>query len=185
MKVLTKQQKEMKIEKINSYFEKYPVLHFVENNNIPTRSIQSLRSMLKGDINANEDSNKIIGKIFFVRKSLLRKKFPSWNYPENFFLIFGNKDLKEIIEEFRYPAFAKPGDIASQTITIPAGIIKFKNIELKEARPQGSNLVLDSTYTVCNQGDILNEEQVSLLEAMGTKLGENRLRVIDIKRALE
>lgn len=173
MKVLTKKEKQDRISKIMSYHEKYPVIHIVHNNNIPTESIQKLRTIV-------ED-----GKVLFIRKNIIKKMFASFNYSENFFLIFSKKDISDLLSKYEYSCFIKAGETVHNNVIIPAGILKYKNIVIDSAKPQGSNFILETPYVVCNDGDLVTEEQAEILRAMGLKYGTTHLEVIDVKHELE
>jgi mRNA turnover protein 4 len=116
-------------------------------------------------------------------------------------LFFTNRDPGEIIEYFgaySQTDFARAGVTATQTFTIPAGVVHSRGGELPEdddvplphsvettVRKWGmptkldmGKIVLDAPYTVCKEGDVLNSHQTALLKMFGIAMADFK---IDLK----
>lgn len=110
-------------------------------------------------------------------------------------LFFTNRDPKEIIEYFSSYSqtdFARAGIPATQTFTVPAGVVYSRGGELPAdddvplphsqeitVRKWGmptkldkGKVVLDAPYTVCKEGQILNSHQTALLKLFGVAMAD-------------
>lgn len=176
MKVLTKKQKENRkndIERAKEYQSRFPVVHVVENVDIPTETIQSIRNIING-------------KALFIKKSMFQKIFPSFSRGENYFLVFAKEDIREPLEAVEYPCFVKEGDISSERVVIPAGPVHNKKLALllPGVAVQGTNYSMEQEYTVCEAGVIVTSEQSSMLQLLGRKTSKCHLKVLDVRDVL-
>ena len=177
MKVITKKSKESRmsdIDRAREYNECYSVVHVVENSDLPNKAIQEIRS-------------SIDGKVLFVKKRQFQKKYPQCAYSQNFFLVFSKENVAETLGGVVYPVFAKAGDVASESVAIPAGTIKDQKLGqlVPTATQHGAVFNLAKDYAVCAEGDTLSEAQAALLQAMGRKLGTASVTVIDVLEKLQ
>lgn len=177
MKVIAKKQKESRrndFEKIETYGSTFPMIHVVQNVNLPTQSIQNIRSVVDT-------------KVLFVRKSMLQKQYPVFNFPESYFLVFAKENISSELEKMVYPSFLHEGEIASEQIVIPAGIIKDGKLAsyISDAVPHGGNFVLEKDYMVCDKDSVISGKQANILQAMGKKMGACNLKVLAVKDSLK
>ncbi|KAF2126341.1 mRNA turnover protein 4 [Dothidotthia symphoricarpi CBS 119687] len=110
-------------------------------------------------------------------------------------LFFTSRDPKEVIEYFAAYSetdFARAGVTATQTFTIPAGVVHSRGGELPEdddvplphsvettvrkwgmpTRLDKGKIVLDIPYTVCKEGEVMNSHQTALLKMFGVAMAE-------------
>ncbi|KAH7384065.1 mRNA turnover protein-like protein 4 [Phaeosphaeria sp. MPI-PUGE-AT-0046c] len=116
-------------------------------------------------------------------------------------LFFTNREPSEVIEYFgaySQTDFARAGVVATQTFTIPAGVVHSRGGEIPEeddvplphsvettVRKWGmptsldkGKIVLDVPYTVCKEGQVMNSHQTALLKMFGIAMAEFK---IDLK----
>lgn len=110
-------------------------------------------------------------------------------------LFFTNREPKDILEYFSAYAqtdFARAGITATQTFTIPAGVVYSRGGELpadddvplphsqeltvrKWGMPtklEKGKVLLDAPYTVCKEGQVLNSHQTALLKLFGVAMAD-------------
>jgi mRNA turnover protein 4 len=116
-------------------------------------------------------------------------------------LFFTDREPKEVIEYFgaySQTDFARAGVTATQTFTIPAGVVYSRGGELPEdddvplphsvettvrkwgmpTRLDKGKVVLDVPYTVCKEGEVMNSHQTALLKLFGVAMADFK---IDLK----
>ncbi|KAL5115531.1 mRNA turnover and ribosome assembly protein [Pleosporales sp. CAS-2024a] len=116
-------------------------------------------------------------------------------------LFFTNREPSEVIEYFgaySQTDFARAGVMATQTFTVPAGVVRSRGGELPEdddvplphsvettvrkwgmpTRLDQGKIVLDAPYTVCKEGETLNSHQTALLKMFGVAMADFK---IDLK----
>ncbi|KAL6709189.1 mRNA turnover and ribosome assembly protein [Coniothyrium glycines] len=116
-------------------------------------------------------------------------------------LLFTNREPSEIIEYFASYSqtdFARAGVVATQTFTVPAGTVHSRGGELAEdddvplphsvettirkwgmpTRLDKGKIVLDASYTVCEEGKVMNSHQTALLKMFGVAMADFK---IDLK----
>ena len=177
MKVVTKKSKTRRMSEMGRVEENkaaFSTVYFVENIDIPSTDIQALRKLLRG-------------KVLFVKKTMFQKMYPSCDYPNNYFLVFGEEGDKKIIEDFEYPDYGKAGDKAVRPVSIKAGVVREKKLHglLKNLATEGSNKILQESLDVCKEGDVLDSEQAQILRIRGERVVRSHMAIIDIKPAKE
>ncbi|KAL4075237.1 ribosomal protein L10-domain-containing protein [Scleroderma yunnanense] len=104
-------------------------------------------------------------------------------------LLFTNSGPQEVIEwfdNFRQPDFARAGNIASRTVTLPVGPVMrihsdppepFPHNEVPQLRKLGLTTtlkkgvpMLETPHTICEKGKALTSEQAQLLKLIGEKM---------------
>ena len=113
-------------------------------------------------------------------------------------LFFTNREPKDILEHFANWSetdYARAGVTATQTFTIPAGVVYSRGGELPEdddvplphslevtVRKWGmptklvkGKVVLDVPYTICKEGEVLNSHQTALLKLFGVAMADFRV----------
>lgn len=116
-------------------------------------------------------------------------------------LFFTNREPQEIIEYFAAYSqtdFARAGVTASQTFTIPAGVVYSRAGDVPEdedvplphsvettirkwgmpTRLDKGKIILDAPYTVCTEGETMNSHQTALLKFFGVAMADFK---IDLK----
>jgi mRNA turnover protein 4 len=115
-------------------------------------------------------------------------------------LFFTNRDPKEILEYFAAYAqtdFARAGIAATQTFTIPAGVVYSRGGEIpaeddvalphsqettvrKWGMPtklEKGKVMLEAPYTVCKEGQVLNSHQTALLKLFGVAMADFKVEM--------
>ncbi|KAJ4290436.1 mRNA turnover and ribosome assembly protein [Kalmusia sp. IMI 367209] len=110
-------------------------------------------------------------------------------------LFFTNREPSEILEFFSIYAqtdFARAGVTATQTFTVPAGVVHSRGGELpaeddvplphsqettvrKWGMPtklEKGKVILEAPYTVCKEGQVLNSHQTALLKLFGVAMAD-------------
>jgi mRNA turnover protein 4 len=110
-------------------------------------------------------------------------------------LFFTNRDPKDVLEYFAaytQTDFARAGITATQTFTVPAGVVYSRGGELaadddvplphsqeitvrKWGMPtklEKGKVMLEAPYTVCTEGQVLNSHQTALLKMFGVAMAE-------------
>ncbi|KAF2746160.1 mRNA turnover protein 4 [Sporormia fimetaria CBS 119925] len=113
-------------------------------------------------------------------------------------LFFTNRDPKEVIEYFSAYSetdFARAGIEATQTITVPAGVVHSRGGQIPAdddvllphsvevtvrkwgmpTRLEKGKVVLDADYTICKEGETLNSHQTALLKLFGVAMADFKL----------
>lgn len=115
-------------------------------------------------------------------------------------LFFTNRDPKDVLEYFAAYAqtdFARAGITATQTFTIPAGVVYSRGGEIPAdddvALPHSQEItvrkwgmptklekgkvMLEAPYTVCKEGQVLNSHQTALLKLFGVAMAEFKVEM--------
>jgi mRNA turnover protein 4 len=113
-------------------------------------------------------------------------------------LLFTNRDPQTVIDHFASYSqtdFARAGVTATQTFTVPAGVVHSRGGELAEeddvplphslevtvrkwgmpSRLVKGKVTLDAPYTVCKEGEVLNSHQTALLKLFGVAMADFRI----------
>ena len=104
-------------------------------------------------------------------------------------LLFTNSEPQEVVEwfdDFKQPDFARSGNIASRTVTLPVGPVMrvhshppepFPHNEDPQLRKLGLTTTmkkgvptLETLHTICERGKALTSEQAQLLKLIGEKM---------------
>lgn len=115
-------------------------------------------------------------------------------------LFFTNRAPTEILEYFSAYSqtdYARAGIRATSTFTIPAGTVHSRGGQIPEeddvamphsletmlrkwgmpTRLVNGKIVLDTEYTVCKEGEVLNSHQTALLKQFGVAMAEFRVEM--------
>lgn len=110
-------------------------------------------------------------------------------------LFFTNRDPKDVLEYFAAYSqtdYARAGIQATQTFTVPAGVVHSRGGELAAeddvplphslevtvrkwgmpTRLEKGKVMLDGDYTVCKEGQTLNSHQTALLKLFGVAMAD-------------
>ncbi len=113
-------------------------------------------------------------------------------------LFFTNREPTEVIEYFeKYSQtdFARAGIPAAHTFTVPAGTVHSRGGEIADeddvplphsvettirkwgmpTRLDKGKIVLDTPYTVCEEGKVMNSHQTALLKMFGVAMADFRI----------
>jgi mRNA turnover protein 4 len=116
-------------------------------------------------------------------------------------LFFTNRAPQEIIEYFSAYTetdYARAGITATQTVTVPAGVVHSRGGQIPEdedvplphslevtvrkwgmpTRLQKGKVVLDVDYTICKEGETLNSHQTALLKLFGIAMAEFKIDIL-------
>lgn len=113
-------------------------------------------------------------------------------------LLFTNREPQAIIEHFAAYSqtdFARAGVTATQTFTIPEGVVYSRGGEVAQeddlplqhsvettvrkwgmpTRLDKGKVMLDAPYTVCQEGDVMNSHQTALLKMFGVAMADFKI----------
>jgi mRNA turnover protein 4 len=116
----------------------------------------------------------------------------------NIGLFFTSREPSEIIEYFASYSqtdFARAGVVATQTFTVPAGVVHSRGGEIAEdedvalphsmettirkwgmpTRLDKGKIMLDSPYTVAEEGKVMNSHQTALLKMFGVAMADFKI----------
>ena len=116
-------------------------------------------------------------------------------------LLFTNREPSSVLEYFSSYSqidYARAGAVATTTLTVPAGPVYSRGgevpveedvllphsmeVQLRKwgmpTKLEKGRIVLNSDYTVCKEGEVLNSNQTSVLKQFGVALAEFRVRMI-------
>ncbi|KAI4960945.1 hypothetical protein J4E86_002572 [Alternaria arbusti] len=116
-------------------------------------------------------------------------------------LFFTNREPSEVIEYFANYSqtdFARAGVVATQTFTVPAGVVHSRGGEIPEeedvplphsmettirkwgmpTRLDKGKIILDVPYTIAEEGKVMNSHQTALLKMFGVAMADFK---IDLK----
>jgi len=103
-------------------------------------------------------------------------------------LLFTNKPVEDVIKYFKgmkEMEFARSGHVATETVELEAGPIEqfpfnlepqLRKLGLPTKLEKGT-ITLTTNHVVCSAGDKLTPEQAKLLEYLGLKMAEFRIRL--------
>jgi len=170
---MVSERKKRMAEKIKSFIRSYRTIFVFDLHSIPASQLHKIRELLKD-----------VAKIFVVKKRVLQKvmeeekltlplegiKMPA--------LIFSDRSVFDVVKKLRLyklPMKAKPGDKAPKDIVIkkgvtqvPAGpaIATFKAFKMPTFVKDGK-IAIKEDFKLCNAGEVINENMVSLLNLLG------------------
>ncbi|KAF2011536.1 mRNA turnover protein-like protein 4 [Aaosphaeria arxii CBS 175.79] len=173
-------------------------------------SVENMRnSYLKGVRAEFSDSRLFFGKTKVMAKALgqtpadehLTNLSQLSSYLNgNVGLFFTNRDPKEVLEYFAGYSetdYARAGIQATQTFTVPAGVVYSRGGELPAeddvplphslettirkwgmpTRLVKGKVTLDADYTVCKEGQTLNSNQTALLKQFGVAMADFKIEM--------
>jgi len=169
---MLKTEKPVQVKKINDLSGSHKVVGVLNMHKLPAKQLQQMRESLRG---------KAVIKM--TKKSLIKRgliedlhaKLEGKNVEPA--LLFSNENpfrLYKILKDSRTPASAKPGDVATKDITIPAGptplppgpaISTLQKVGLKASVQNGKIAVLFDKV-VCKAGETVSEELASVLNLL-------------------
>ncbi|KAI5149350.1 hypothetical protein ENBRE01_0855, partial [Enteropsectra breve] len=156
-------------DKIEEYSQKYNTLFIIQNAAVPNKSLQELRAAING-------------KVIFVKKSILMRKYSKINMDGECFLIFADEEDEAKIKDFRYPCYASENDVSASSVVIPVG--RIQNTKLLEfldnVEEKGTNHFLTKEFLVCDENQKLDAKQAQILQAMGIRFGTAALKIAEI-----
>ncbi|CAG8680283.1 1178_t:CDS:2, partial [Racocetra persica] len=169
--------------------------------------VEEMRNVFMQQFRADWESK---GKIFFHKNTILTMALGSDksneiedNLSELTKEIYGEcglfltskplEEVREYIENFTWKEYARPRSIATETVTIPAGIVSyqpekgghpvqkavndiFKKMEAPTVAENDTVCLLDD-YTICKVGDPLSVHQAHILKLLGYKTVTCRLLI--------
>lgn len=168
-----KQKKRSDTDRATECAGQYPIIHVVQNTDMPNQVIQMIRKDVKC-------------RILFIKKSMFQRQYPAFNFEGSYFLVFATENISDRLESITCPDFLKEGETISEKILIPAGVVRNKKVVdlLENTIPQGSNFIIENEYVVCDQGDCATEKQAKILQALNKRLGQSNIKVISVRDSL-
>jgi mRNA turnover protein 4 len=176
----TRADKERLMNTVKECADEYSTIFVFSVDNMRNQFMKEVRKELS-------DSRFMFGSNKVLIKALGQD--PASEYKENLHLLtkyitgdvglmFTNEsveDVKEFFENFRKPDYARAGNIANQTVVVPAGVLMRgdepfpgnMDVQLRSLgmplRRDGGKLIIDQDYTICKEGDVLSPNQSHLL----------------------
>ncbi len=170
---MLKTEKPLQVQKIKELAEGHKVVGILNMHKLPAKQLQQMRESLRGR-----------AVIKMSKKSLIKRAIEEKQLQESLegrsvepALLFSNENpfrLYKILKESRTPAAAKPGDVVTKDIVIPAGptslppgpaISTLQKVGLK-ASVQGGKIAVVQDKVVCKSGEIVSEDLASVLNIL-------------------
>lgn len=177
---------------LTKLLKEYRVVAIADLTKLPSAQLQEIRKTLRNKVYMRVTKNtlmsKAIDEVLNVRKNIAKLK--SYLKGSNIFLFTNMNpfELYMLLEKYKIPAYAKPGDIAEKEIVIPAGntgippgpiFSVFGKLKIPTKVQEGTIWVTKDTV-VAKPGDKISTELASLLqklEIMPMEIGL-RLKVV-------
>ncbi|RKP27183.1 ribosomal protein L10-domain-containing protein [Syncephalis pseudoplumigaleata] len=187
-----REEKESLIEKVRECADKYSTVFVFSVATVRNQNMKEIRKTLA-------DSRFLFGSNKVLIKAL--GDSPESAYKENFEkissrlvgevgLLFTNESLEDVttyLKDFSRPDYARSGNKAEQTVTVPAGVLMRgddpfpgnMDVQLRALgmplKRDGGKLVIDQPYTICKEGDTLTPNQAHLLKLFWQQTAEFRV----------
>jgi large subunit ribosomal protein L10 len=164
-----------KVAEIEQFIEKYPLVAVVNLEALPNKQLQDIRRKL------GDKMKMIITKKILYEKALENKKINFDEYLKGSpALLFSNEsafELFRLLKENRVSAAAKPGQIAPNDITVPAGPTPFTPgpiisdlgaLGLKNKVEEGKIVIIEDAV-IAKEGEAISPKAASLLAQLGVE----------------
>lgn len=170
---MLKTEKPLHVQKIKDLAESHKVVGILNMHKLPAKQLQQMRESLKGKAVIKMAKKSLIKRA--IEEKQLQDKLEGRKVEPA--LLFSNEDpfrLYKILKESRTPAAAKPGDVATKDIFIPAGptplppgpaISTLQKVGLK-ASVQGGKIAVMHEKIVCKSGEVVSEDMASVLNLL-------------------
>lgn len=184
--------KRKEVELLTNLLKEHKVVAVADLTKLPSAQLQEIRKTLRNKVYMRVTKNtlmsKAIDEVLNVRKDIAKLK--DYLKGSNVFLFTNMNpfELYMLLEKYKIPAYAKPGDIAEKEIIIPAGntgippgpiFSVFGKLKIPTKVQEGTIWVTKDTV-VAKPGDKISTELASLLqklEIMPMEIGL-RLKVV-------
>ncbi|EJU03337.1 hypothetical protein DACRYDRAFT_78248 [Dacryopinax primogenitus] len=194
----TKENKAKLIEDIKENVSKWKYVYVFDVSDMRNGALKDVRKAWKGTGRLFFGRNKVMAKALGTSeeeelKPQLRKLANRLEGPVGlFFTDWEKEETKAWFDDFRQKDFARAGNIASQTVTLPAGpIVQYNDPDSPfphSMEPQLRKLGLstklvrgipsvETPHVVCTVGKKLSSEQAQLLKLLGVQMAEFRVRL--------
>lgn len=216
-----KKGKEMKtnlIEQIRSALDSYSTVYLFAVENMRTELLQAARAELKGRARFFIGKNRVMAKALgctpedeqrdgiYKLSSLITGDvgllFVREEVPKGYTLneedgegVVTEEDLIAYLDSLEQGEFARPGSVATETVTVPSGPLMTRdgipvpsNLEgqvrqcgLPVTLIRGVVCVPESSeeHTICSEGDKLNPEQARLLKLLNYQMVTFRIKLLN------
>ncbi len=184
--------KRKEVELLTRLLKEHRVVAVADLTKLPSAQLQEIRKTLRNKVYMRVVKNtlmsKAIDEVLNVRKNIAKLK--DYLKGSNVFLFTNMNpfELYMLLEKYKIPAYAKPGDVAEKEIIIPAGntgippgpiFSVFGKLKIPTKVQEGTIWVTKDTV-VAKPGDKISTELASLLqklEIMPMEIGL-RLKVV-------
>jgi len=194
----TKDNKFKLIEQIKENIEKWKYIYIFDVSDMRNGALKDVRKAWQDTGRLFFGRNKVMAKALGTSeeeevKPELRKLANRLEGPVGlFFTNWEQKETKDWFDDFKQADFARAGNVASKTITLPAGPIlqyddpdsPFPHSMEPQLRKLGlsTRLVrgvpsLETPHVVCKAGKKLTPEQAQLLKLIGVQMATFRVRL--------
>lgn len=166
------------VEYLANLLRKYRVIAIADLTKLPSAQLQEIRKALRNKaymrVTKNTLMAKAIDKIMNYKKGI--EKLKEYLKGSNIFLFTDMNpfELYMLLEKYKIPAYAKPGDIAEKEIVIPAGntgippgpiFSVFGKLKIPTKVQEGTIWVAKDTVAA-KPGDKISPELASLLQKL-------------------
>jgi len=170
--------KRKEVEYLVDLLKKYKVIAIADLTKLPSAQLQEIRKALRTRVYMRVSKNtlmaKAIDRVVNHRKGI--EKLKEYLKGSNIFLFTDMNpfELYMLLEKYKIPAYAKPGDIAEKEIVIPAGntgippgpiFSVFGKLKIPTKVQEGTIWVAKDTV-VAKPGDRISPELASLLQKL-------------------
>ncbi|MEM3185813.1 MAG: 50S ribosomal protein L10 [Conexivisphaerales archaeon] len=172
-------RKQNQFNKITSMFSKYDVIALASLTKVRSAQIMEMRKSMRGNLELLVAKNRITAKAIRALDKPNLDKFAENLHGQNLY-IFTNMNpfkLNLLLEKSKVYLPAKAGDIATDTIIIPAGntgiapgpvLSEFKDCKVI-TKIEGGSIWVTKDTVVAEKGEIISPRLASLLSKLGVK----------------
>jgi len=168
------------VEKLLDLLQEYKSVIIVEADHVGSYQMQQIRTALRGKAEVLMGKNTMIRRV--VREAgehdANLNKLLQYIYG-NIGLVFTNakvKDIREVIQEYKVPAAARPGVVAPIDVFIPAGVTGldpgqtsfFQALGIGTKIARGSIEIINEVHLI-RKGDRVGNSEVALLSKLNVK----------------
>ncbi len=192
MKLLLRERKlpEWKVREVEELAElikKYPVIGIADLTGLPSAQLQEIRKRLRGRALFRVAKNTLMKRAFEKAGIKVTKEIEELLQGPNMF-IFTDMNPFELyltLEKYKAKAPAKPGDVATSEIVIPAGntgltpgpiLSTFGKLKIP-TKIQDGTIWITKDVTVAKPGDVISEELAGLLQKLGIEPIEIKVKL--------
>ena len=188
---MVSEKKEREVEEIKQLMEKYPVVGLIDLFKMPSRQLQSIRKSMRGNTSIRMCKKSVL--TLALKKVTRKKDIQKLNELDvkEPTLILSNIDAFKLFKDLKRsksPGYAKPNDVASDNIVIPAGptsimagpaIGEFQRAKIPTMVKEGKIHVRTDTV-VAKKDEIISAQVANLLKKLDIQPMEIGINVLAV-----
>jgi len=174
--VLTKQQKQETVAKLQKEFAEYPVVAIASIAGLKSSQFNAIKKKVRGQAEMRIARKTLLQKAMDAARPELKDLKPYMSGAE--IIVFSKLDPFKLFKAFKQnksKTFAKPGQLAPTDIMVPAGetnlapgpvLTELKQAKI-DARIQGPKVVIGKDSIVAKKGEPISEPAAKALAKLG------------------